>query len=92
VNSKLFQDFTLAVEQLAHQALVSLSETYIQTDAAYKFVDRVKDQELKQHLLMGGKRSLNEACDQVLKLEAAKTAAGPPARLWEVRAGAPMGI
>jgi len=37
---------------------------------------------MKQHLLMGGDWTLNDALNQALKLEAAKVAAGPPARLW----------
>jgi hypothetical protein len=36
---------------------------------------------VKQHLLMGGDRTLNEALNQALKLEAAKAAAWPTARL-----------
>jgi hypothetical protein len=39
---------------------------------------------LKQHLLMGGDRTLNEALNQALKLEAATAAAGPPAGLREL--------
>ena len=39
---------------------------------------------MKQHLLMGGDQTLNEALNQALKLEAAKAAAGPPARLQEL--------
>jgi hypothetical protein len=33
----------------------------IQRESAHAFVNGVKDQELKQHFLMGGDRSLNEA-------------------------------
>jgi hypothetical protein len=39
---------------------------------------------VKQHLLMGGDQTLNEALNQALKLEAGKAAARPPARLWEL--------
>jgi hypothetical protein len=39
---------------------------------------------MKQHLLMDDDRSHNEALKQALKLQAAKAAAGPPARLREV--------
>jgi hypothetical protein len=39
---------------------------------------------VKQHLPMGGDHTLNEALNQALKLEAAKSAAGPPPRLREV--------
>jgi hypothetical protein len=35
---------------------------------------------LREHLLMGGSRFLNEALNQAFKLEAAKAAAGPPVR------------
>jgi hypothetical protein len=51
---------------LGHQALVGLLQHYIQREAAYAFVVGVKDWEMKQQLLMGGDRMLNEA----LKLEA----------------------
>jgi hypothetical protein len=43
---------------------------------------------MKQDLLMGGDRTLNEALNQVLKLETAKAAAGPLARLRDLT-GAP---
>jgi hypothetical protein len=39
-------------------------------EAAHTFIDRIRDRELMQHLLMGGDRLLNEAL-----------AAGLPARL-----------
>jgi hypothetical protein len=51
---------------------------------AHAFIDGVIDQELKQHLLMSGDRSLKEAFNQTLMLEAAIAAAGPPVRLREV--------
>jgi hypothetical protein len=60
--------FAAAVKQLAHQALVRLPEDFIQKEAAYAFVDGVKDQEVKHCLLMVSKRSLSEALNQVLKL------------------------
>jgi hypothetical protein len=53
----------------------------IQREAAYAPVDRDRDREVKQHLLAGSNRSLNETLNQALKLEAAKAAARPPARL-----------
>lgn len=39
---------------------------------------------VKQHILMGGDQTLNEALNQALKLEVAKAAVGPPARLQEL--------
>jgi hypothetical protein len=60
---------------------VGLLVDFIQKEAAHAFIEEVKNQELKQHLLMGGKRSLNEALTQDLKLVAAKATAGKQARL-----------
>jgi hypothetical protein len=84
LNGETLQKVAAAVEQLAHRALVGLPVGFIQTEAANAFIDGVRDREVKQHLLMGGDRTLNEALNQALKLEAAKAAAAPPARLREV--------
>jgi len=78
------QEFAAAVEQLAHRALFGLPVAFIQIEAAHSFIDGVRDRELKQHLLIGGDRTLNEALNQALKLEAEKAAAGPPARMREL--------
>jgi hypothetical protein len=75
------QDFFPAVEQMARRALVELPVAFVQTGAAHPFIDGLRDWEVKQHLLMGGDRTLNEALNQALKLEAAT---GPPARLREL--------
>jgi hypothetical protein len=78
------QEFAAAVEQLAHRVLVGLPVGRIQTEAAHAFIDGIRDRELKQHLLMGDDRTLNEAINQAVKLEAAKAAAWPTARMREV--------
>jgi hypothetical protein len=78
------QEFDAAVEQLAHQALVGLPVGYIQTEAAHAFIKGMRDREVKQHLLMGGDRTPNEALIQALKLEEAKAAAWPTARMRQV--------
>jgi hypothetical protein len=51
-----------------------LSPLFKQT--AHAFIDGLRDQLLKQHLLMGGDRAQNEALNQALKLEESKTPAG----------------
>jgi hypothetical protein len=84
------QEFAEAVEQVAHRALVGLPVEFIQREAAHTFVDGVRERQEKQHLLMGGDRSLNEALNHALKPVEAKAAAGPSARLRDV-AQAPMG-
>jgi hypothetical protein len=58
-----------------HQVLVELPVEFIQ-DSSHAFIDTMRDQEVKQDLLMGSDRSLNKA----LKLEVVK-AAVTPARL-----------
>jgi hypothetical protein len=39
-------------------------------EAAHAFVNGIWDREVKQHLLMGRHRTLNEALNQAMKLEA----------------------
>ena len=58
-NDGTLQEFTAAVEQLAHRVFVELPITFIQTEAAHSFMDGVRDREVKQHLLLGGYRTLN---------------------------------
>jgi hypothetical protein len=82
-GGETLQEFAAAVEQLAHQALVGLPADHIQTEAAHAFIDVIRDREVKQYLLLGGARTLNEALNQAVKLEAAKAAAWPAARLRE---------
>jgi hypothetical protein len=72
---------------LAYQALVGLPTYFIQSEAAFAFISGVKDLEGEPHLLVGGKRSLSEACHEAT---AAKAEAGLAVRLWEVRPAAPM--
>jgi hypothetical protein len=43
----------------------------------------MKDQDMKENLLMGSKMFLDEALNQHLKLEAVKVATSPPEKLQE---------
>jgi hypothetical protein len=63
----------------------------IQRKLSHAFFDGAIDRELKQHFLMGGDGSFNEAFSQALNLEAAKEAAGPSSRLRKVTR-VPVGI
>jgi hypothetical protein len=74
-GGETLQEFAAAVEQFAHRALVGLPADHIQTEAAHAFIDGIRDREVKQHLLLGGACTLNEALNQALKIEAAKAAA-----------------
>jgi hypothetical protein len=53
---------------------------FVQKEVAHAFINEVGDRQMKQHL-MGGDRSLSDALNHVLNLEAAKATAGTPARL-----------
>jgi hypothetical protein len=37
------QEFSIAIEQLTRQVLVKLPQDFIHKEAAYAFVDRIKD-------------------------------------------------
>jgi hypothetical protein len=54
-----------------------LAEDFVQKEAACMFIDEINDHNINQHLLMSSERSLNEAFNQALKLEAVKAAAVP---------------
>jgi hypothetical protein len=89
MSSETLQEFAAAVEQLAHRALVGLPVGYIQMEAAHACIDGVRDREVKQHLLMGGDRTLNEAFNQALKLEAAAWPTARPREMTRVPTGMP---
>jgi DNA-binding FadR family transcriptional regulator len=65
---------------VVHQALVRLSVNFIRQEVVHVF-NRVRNQTLKQYLFTDKTRSLNEAHNQALMLEAIKMAARPPARV-----------
>jgi len=54
ISDKSLQEFAAAVEQLTHRVLVGLPVAFIQTEPYHAFIDGVRDQKVKQHLLMGG--------------------------------------
>jgi hypothetical protein len=47
LSGESLQEYVVAVEQLAHRALVGLPVDFIQSEAAHSFVDGVKGRELK---------------------------------------------
>jgi hypothetical protein len=53
----------------------------LKKEASYTLIDGIRDQKVKQHLLMGGDWILNKALNQAFKLEATQTAARPPERV-----------
>jgi predicted unusual protein kinase regulating ubiquinone biosynthesis (AarF/ABC1/UbiB family) len=57
INGESLQEFTAAVMQLAHQLPVRLPENLIQREETHTYVNGMKDQDMKQRLLIGSKRS-----------------------------------
>jgi hypothetical protein len=82
---EFLEEFAATIQHLAHRVHVELPQ-YVQREAAYAFFNRIRDQELKLRLLIGGERTLVEAICQALRLEAAKAAARIAAGLHMVRA------
>jgi hypothetical protein len=81
MSGETLQELAAFVEELAHRDFVGLPVDFIQEEVANAFANRFWDREVKQHLLMGGEKSLNEALNQALRLGASKVAAGTPERL-----------
>jgi hypothetical protein len=50
--------FATSLKQFAHWALVSLPQHLVQMEAAYAFVDGIRNTEVKQKLLIGSARML----------------------------------
>jgi hypothetical protein len=71
-------------------AFIGLPEDVNQREPSCAFHHGMEDCKIKQPLIMGGERSLNEALNQALKLEIAKVAGRSSAKLRKVRTGAPM--
>jgi hypothetical protein len=68
------QEFTIAIEQLAHP---TLPEEYIWQEAGRAFVDGVEDPDIKIQLLLGGEKTVSEALRQALELQAVLLVARP---------------
>jgi hypothetical protein len=64
------QEFTTAIEQLAHSTHPTLPKEQIRKEAGKVFTDRVEDFDIKIQLLLGGEKTVNEALRQALKIQA----------------------
>jgi hypothetical protein len=61
ISGEAVLEFATAVQQLTHREFVGQHVVYIQTEATNAFINEIRDQEVKQHLLGGGDRTLIEA-------------------------------
>jgi hypothetical protein len=51
----------MAVQQLTHREFVGLSVVNIYAEATSAFINEILDQEVEQHFLVRGDRTLNKA-------------------------------
>jgi hypothetical protein len=71
----------VAAKQSDHYTLVRLPRDFIQRESDCAVTGGVRYHDVKQLLFITGKRSLIEASNEALRLEAAKAAAGPLPKL-----------
>jgi hypothetical protein len=69
---------------LTHHTLFGLLVHYVQKEAGHAFFHRIRDQDMKQQLLMGGERTLSKALSKSFQQEAIKIAAGMFVRLQQM--------
>lgn len=86
LNGEPLQEIAAGIEQLALRPFSCHLRTSSRESQFMHLLMGVKDQEMKQHLVMGHKRLTNIALKQVLKWEAAKAAAGPSKAVGRARA------
>jgi hypothetical protein len=67
----------MAIEQLAHRAYPTLPKDHIKREAGKAFAVGVEDPDIKIQLLLGGKKTVDEALRQALELQALLLAARP---------------
>jgi hypothetical protein len=78
------QEFATAIEYLAHRAHVELPEYLISTEATRVFTNGVSEQEIRRQLLLGCNKTLSEAVNEALDMEAANTAVGTSLRIRQM--------
>jgi hypothetical protein len=74
------------MDHLAHCACVDSTEQHSNREAACAFADGVKG-DLRQQLLLRGKRTLSEALNQALEVEAGDVVVGTPSTFRQANAG-----
>jgi hypothetical protein len=72
-----WQEFAIAIEQLAHRAYPTLPEEYIKQESGRAFVDGVEDPDTQNQLQLGREKTVREALRQALELQAVLLVARP---------------
>jgi hypothetical protein len=71
------QEFARGIQQLAHRSYPALPEDHLRREAGKAFADGVEDPAIKIQLLLGGEKTVNEALQQALELQAVLLTARP---------------
>jgi hypothetical protein len=74
--------FATTIEQLLHHAFPALHKDHIHTGPGRASINGIRDQGIKQQLLLGGKKTL-EAFMQTLEVEAVKLTVRLSIRFWK---------
>jgi hypothetical protein len=74
---KSLQDFATNTELLAHRVYPTMPEDHIKGEAGKSFAYRLLDPDIHIPLLLGGKKTVNEALIQALELQAVLIATRP---------------
>jgi len=85
-SGETLQQYAAEIERLAHRAFAGLPLDHVRQEAGFAFIDGIRDGEIKKQLVLGSHRTLGEALEAAMRLEAAKmVAATTTSRIREVR-------
>jgi hypothetical protein len=62
-NSESLQEISIAIEQMTHHAFPPLHEDRIHRETGKAFIDGIREQNIKERLLLGSKRTVNSQAD-----------------------------
>jgi hypothetical protein len=85
---KSMQECSIFIEQLAHRAYPALSEDHVRREAGQAFADGLQDLAVNIQLLLGGKKTVNEALREPSKCMPCTKPSGPTKRAPEHSGGA----
>jgi hypothetical protein len=83
---EFLQEFAAAIYYSAYRVHVEVPQHLLSKEASHSFADGIRERDIRLQLLLGGKKTLGEAVNQVLELEAADTAVVTPSRVRQTMA------
>jgi hypothetical protein len=80
-DSGPLQEFSTATEQLTHRAFPALHEDHVRRGLSNAFGNKIRYRSMKQQLLLGGNKKINQALRQTAGLEVVRLTIGSSIRL-----------